>query len=35
MASGETDPLVLGRKLTLVTIASAIAFALAAYLLVS
>lgn len=35
MAHTETDPLVIGRKIYLITIVSAVAFALAAYLLVS
>jgi hypothetical protein len=35
MAKANVDPVVLGRQVTAITVLSAIAFALAAYLLVS
>jgi hypothetical protein len=35
MAHDETDPLVIGRRVYHITVVSAVAFALAAYLLVS
>lgn len=35
MASTENDPLVIGRKLFLITVVSALLFAAAAYILVS